>query len=269
MQSTTVSAHEGFLSAEFALTVAKIRRDHSTWFGVLTTANRLAMDVLTRLKPGTADNQKVLEAVFYARGLQSIQAVVLLAKRGMTSDARTLLRACVETAILQCKISRDAKFADKLAERHDYHRRALGNAALSDPQIVNPMHPGDAEAIRATVDEINSRYPGRKPTDIKLAEIAESVNGMHLYNLFFRPMSGDAAHGNFDALNRHVVTGEHGEMTGLSFGPQVGELADTLSATISVLLHILDTAIESFALAQFRTPLANCLDAWKALVASR
>lgn len=258
---------DGFLAPGMASTVEGIRREHAAWFDALGVANRLAMEILPELKPGRQDNQKVLEAAFYAKALQSIQAVALLVERGMIGDARTILRTCVEGAILQRKVADDPTFVARLIERHDYHRRSLGTGVLNNAQLAAELRPDDLSRIKATAAEISARYPNAKPRDINLAEVAASVNGMHLYTLFFKPLSGDSAHGTIDALERHITSDSKGHMTGLAFGPQPVGVADTLSASLSVLFHVLDTAIERFALAQFRPRLAECLTNWKAMAA--
>lgn len=252
-----------------ASTIERIRRENAAWFDALGVANRLAMEILPELKAEMADNQKVLEAAFYGKALQSIQAVVLLAERGMIGDARTILRTCAETTILQRKVADDPEFVARLIERHNYHRRTLGIGILNNEQIAAELRADDLARIKATVEEISAQHPNRKPRDINLAEIAESVNGMHLYTLFFKPMSGDSAHGTLDALERHISSDSQGNMAGLAFGPQPREVADTLSASLSILFHVLDTAIERFELGPFRPRLAECLTTWKAMAAPR
>jgi hypothetical protein len=261
-----VSRNEGFLSPDFAQTISTIRLDFSIWFGLLEDCNRLAVAVLPRVQPGTADNQKLLEAVLFARALQTIQAMTVLAERGMTGDARTLLRSCCETAIFQRKLHLDAGFADKLEERHDFHQRKLANALLCDPRSTAELTPEQVQSLRAVVAEIDGRYPVRKPADVNLATVAASVNGMALYDLIFRSTSGDAAHTTLNSLVRHVVSDRDNNITGLRFGPQTDDLADTISGGISVLLHVLDAAIESFGLLDVRDQLATAVHRWKELV---
>jgi len=224
------------------------------------------MAILPRVQPGTADNQKLLEAVLFARALQSIQAMTVLAERAMTGDARTLLRSCCETAIFQRKLHLDAAFGDRLHERHDFHQRKLANALLSDPSSTAELTPQQVQLLRVVVAEIDGRYPVRKPADVNLAAIAASVSGMALYDLIFRSTSGDAAHSTLNSLVRHVVSDQDNNIIGLRFGPQTDDLADTLSGGISVLLHVLDAAIESFGLLDVRDQLAEALHRWKELV---
>lgn len=264
-----MSSEEGFLSPEMASTVERIRQEYSAWFALIGAANRLAMDVLPELKPDVSDNQKILEAAFFSKALQSAQAVVLLLERGMIGDARTVLRSCVETALLQRKIADDKSFEARLLEWNDHHRRTLANSVLEEARLTSQWPAEHLESIRAATLEIESKYPGGKPRGVHLAEIAASVNGMHLYTLFFRPMSGDSAHGTLDSLARHVTSDKHGDMTGFAFGPQSRNVPETLSACLSVLFHVLDTAIEGFGLAQYRTRLADCLANWKALGAPK
>jgi len=260
-----MSKIEGFLSLNFGPTIEKIRLDNSAWFELLEDCNRLAMSVLPCLRPGTADNQKLLESAHFAKALQSIQAVVLLAERGMVGDARTVLRSCIETAIFQRKMQQDPSFADKLAERHEYHRVKIVNALLDDAASRAELTPAQVESMQAVVAEIQAKYPGRKLSDISLFNVATSVNGLALYNLIYRSASGDAAHTTLDSLVRHVVVDKNDDITGLRFGPQVEGLADTLSAAVSVVLHVLDSAVESFELTEFREGIAGCLGRWKGM----
>lgn len=240
-----------------------IIKRYPQWFDVLNVSIQLSMEVLPHVKPDTDDNQKLLEAVLYGRTVKSIKAVKLLTEQGMTGDARTILRSCVETVILQRKVALDASFIDKLIERHDYHRRALGNSILADKHIIAEIQANDLQRIKAAIAEIDSRYPDKKPSDINLADVAVSIQGTALYNIFFRIMSGDSAHSTLDSLTRHVISDANGDITGLTFGPQLSDLEDTLSATISVLLHVLDSVIESFDLAAFRSELARLIQRWK------
>jgi hypothetical protein len=263
-----MSAQEGFLSPEFSKTVAQIRRDHRAWFDMLNMCNRLAMDVLPCVKPGTSDNQKLLEAGLYGRAVQSFQAIALLGERGMSGDARTVLRSLCETVIVQRRTAQDARFVDKLVERHDYHRRTLGNALLRDRPAMANMDSEQVRKLQAVIEEITAQYPAGRPTDINLADEAATAGGTAMYNVIFRPTSGDAAHAGLNALDRHFAVDEKDKISGLRFGPDASELADTLSLAISLLLHVMDSAIESFSLAEFRAGLAGCLESWKTLTGS-
>jgi len=256
---------DGFLSEEYEAPLTALRKNNIGWFELVNVCNRLAMDILSHIKPPIEDNQKLLSAGFYGRAVQSFQAIILLIARGMTSDARTVLRSMAETVIIHRKIAKDHSFIDRLTERHQYHRRKFANALLRDEQAGSALHPEQFVKLRNVIQEIDAEYPDTKPKDIRLEQVAIDVDGISIYNLIIRPTSGDAAHVNLDALMRHMVTDSAGNISGLRFGPDLSDLADTLSLTVSVLLNTLDTVVEDFQLETFCDRLTACLTTWKTL----
>lgn len=77
---------------------------------------------------------------------------------------------------------------------------------------------------------------------------------MALYNANYRPTSTAAAHTSFEALNRHFRLGDDGTRTSLNFGPNVSDLAETLSTMASVLTYVIYVAIGAFGLRETHEP---------------
>ena len=262
-----LSTSHGFLAPETAAIVAQIRTRFAPWFELADTANHLAMRVLYQVKPRRDDQQRFVEATLFGRALQSYQAAVVLAERGMTADARAVIRSACESVIIQMKVARDPAFVDTLVERHVFHRRALGNAWLSDPRSRDEMGPDEVTKVQAAIDELTSEHPGAR--DINLASVAQSIGIAVLYNAIYRPTSGDGAHATFDSLTRHVLTDAEGEVSGLRFGPDDTDLPQTLFDALNVLFHGLGTAIERYALKSFEDEFQACFSRWKLLMPGR
>ena len=258
--------NQGFLSTAYSDVVAKIRTNHSVAFSTLDTGNRLAMEILPHLHSDKENEQFVLAAALYAKAIQSVQAVVLLAERGMTAEARTILRTCVEAAICQRKVVLDEGFPGALAERHDYHRRKYANALLADMQAMRELHPDDVGLLRDTLKEIRTMYGDQGPKDFSLQTIAASVDMMVLYNCFFRSISSDAAHVTLRSLDRFVKRDECANMQGMQFGPQEADLGKTLSETVGTLSFVLHAAVKDFDLVEFRPRMEEFVSAWRSLV---
>lgn len=263
-----MSQIEGFLSDDLSSSVANIRRDFASWFDVATAFNALGMRVLPKVTADQASNQQLIAATLYGRTLTSFQAVFLLSERGMLSDARTVVRAATETAIVLVAVLKDETICDRLVERHFWHHRKLRNAWLNDPAAIKEMTTQDVAAIEACIADIDAQHPTVKELKrdpIEVAALASAAGVTDLYNAVYRPTSGDAAHTSIDALNRNVHADAQANITGLKFGPDVSDLTSTLSDSMSVLGHALHAVIEHFQLKEFDVELHESIAQWKGL----
>lgn len=263
-----MSKSEGFLSSSIATSIANIRADFAPWFATADSFNELGMRVLPAAKADQSSNQQVVAAALYGRTLTSFQAAYILAERGMLSDARTVVRAAAETAIVLCAVIQDSSVCNLLIDRHFWHHRKLRYAWLNDPQAVAEMTSEQVDAVKATVTEADKTHPRAqqlKGDPVSIATLAQQAGVTALYNAIYRSTSGDAAHTSIDALNRHISADAQANIVGLKFGPAADDLPATLSDAISVLGHALQAVIDVFRLPQFSDDLARCVASWKAL----
>ncbi len=263
-----MSVSQGFLSPANSTSIINIRRDFAPWFDVAESFNNLGMRVLPAVKADKTNNQQLVAAALYGRTLTSFQASYILTERGMLADARTVLRAAVETVIVLSAVVKDATVCDLLIERHFWHLRKLVNAWLNDPQAIAEMTAENVENLKAVLADVDKNHPRAKDlkTDpLVIASLAQKTGGAALYNAVYRPTSGDAAHTSVDALSRQIQADANNDIQGLKFGPDVTDLPATLSDAMSVLGHALDAVQELFPLSQFNEDLAKCIAAWKAL----
>ena len=257
-----MSISQGFLAPDFPVSNEHIRRDYAPWFDVAESFNNLGMRVLPNVKADLNNNQHLVAATLYGRALTSFQAAFILTERGMLADARTVIRAAAETVIVLCAVMKDSKVCDLLVDRHLWHHRTLRNAWLADPQATAEMTAEDVVTVKAILADANESYPrvmDLKSDPVVIATLAQQAGVTALYNAIYRETSGDAAHTSLDALNRHICADSNNNVAGLKFGPDVTDLAITLSDLISVLGHGLNAVQELFHLSQFNNEL-GCVD---------
>ena len=99
---------EGFLAPSLASSIANIKRDFAPWFGAAEAFVSLGMQVLPAVKADQTSYQQLVAAALYGRALTSFQAAYVLTERGMLADARTVVRAAAETAIILSAVVKDA-----------------------------------------------------------------------------------------------------------------------------------------------------------------
>ena len=231
----------GFLSPALVHDCTRIRADFAEWFEISEEFNRLAMRVLPSLQPATTSNDGLLVALLFGRALTTFQAVLILAGPGMMGDARTLVRAVSETAIVLAAVVADATVCEQLIDDHFRHHKKMRNAWLEDGQAVAVMTKEQVDAVRAALADAERDRPLVKGGNPMSLEPLSKIGGtLALYNAVYRSMSGDAAHVTADSLNRHALASADGRVRGLKLGPTVDDLADTLFGAMWVLVTVLE-----------------------------
>jgi hypothetical protein len=240
-------ASVGFLSPGLAGDVERIRRDFAPWFALADEFNRLGMRVLPSLQPASDSNDGLVAALLFARTLTSFQGIVLLAERGMSGDARTLLRAASESVIVLNAVGADATVCYRLIDSHFRDHKKMRNAWLEDADARKIMTPAQVDAIRASIQDAERDHPLPKgPSNpMALEPLAKLGRTGALYNAVYRSTSGDAAHVTADSLNRHAQADRTGQVVGLKLGPAVTDLADTLFGAMWSLATALE-AVQAF-----------------------
>jgi hypothetical protein len=224
--------------------------------------NRLAMQVLVRATPGSEptqdNNQALIAATLFARALTSFQSALVLIGRGSVADARTIARSMAETAIVLNALVLDRGVCDALMVRHDVNKRKLVNAWMSDPQASALMTDEHREKFESVLREL-SGVATRDPVNI--AALADRAGLTWLYNTVYRTSSSDAAHTTLDALTVHVRADATGDILGLSFGPRIENLGDTLVDAMNCLLLSMHAVSTLFTMSELQSEMNRHLDA--------
>jgi hypothetical protein len=255
----------GFLQSDDASRIAQTRQRHAAWFAFVEKLNRLAMSVLSREVPKVREELYV--AMLYARAVSMFQGAVLLSERGMGAEARTLVRACAETAIALGCARLDPTFPGRLDEDHDRDRVAQANELLQLPETDPNISPAQRADLRRVIAEVSSQYK-QGPRRIKWASAAVTAAMTDLYFTVYRQTSGDAAHVSLRSLDRHVAVDSAGTIHGFRYQPDIDGVPDTLSAAIAALLHASEAKLRGLADAA-TTELRTLSREWSALVAAQ
>lgn len=258
---------DGFLAENLTVWVCQVREKFKAWFELVADLNRMAMQILYKATPLQSSGQELVGALIFGRSLQSFQAVILLAERGMLSDARTLVRSCAESAIALGGIAHDENFIDELVDDYHKHRMSVANVMASDPECSKGLTPAQLDGLKKISVEISEQYQSSKPKSVKWDVVASRVGMTTLYNTIYRGMSGDAAHVTADALNRHIQANDKADIESLLFEPTCQDLEDTLSAAVTAMLHAIYALQQAFNRSEVELDVKDILSRWKELTA--
>ena len=232
--------NEGFLSADITAWIAKARSEHVDWFQLADQLNQEGMKLLFAAQPSSGSNREFVAA------LQAFQGSVLLSERGMGAEARTLVRNCAEAAIALGNVALSETFLDELIADYDKHRLTIANVFFNDP-------------------DCKSELPAEQLEKLREVAAAKKAGMAALYNTVYRGISGDAAHVSIDALNRHIKSDADNNVEHLTFRPSSGDLADTLSAGASAMLHSMEALGRIYGQSSVSNLVSRLGEVWRGL----
>ncbi|MFZ1103774.1 MAG: DUF5677 domain-containing protein [Hyphomicrobiaceae bacterium] len=223
----------GYLSPESAQWIVTNRRDHGGWFSHVDRLNRLAQRTLFAASADEDSNRELVSILLFVRAVFHFQAVVLLAERGMTVEARSLARGSLEAAFCLRALVANEGFLDQLVRADTHHRKNIV-AALTSPSHRHFLDPSRIPVLDSFLIELKS---SGKTAALNMEQVAK-MGGLHeVYQTIYRGLSGDASHVSASSLNRYIAEPDEGRAT-IAVGPVVptGEIDETLQAA-SLALH--------------------------------
>lgn len=209
---------EGFLAPETNTYVERHRATHWQVLDLARDLNRLGQGILNRrsVPASGPDDVELLMFLLLVRVLSNFQCSVLLAETGALVESRTLSRACLETVFCLGALARGGdEFVQRMKDALLKDRTSTANWILQKPSVREAMGTAATADVRRYVDESSDRLEELRKLSIE--EMARQSDMEPLY-IWYRQMSGDAAHPTLDALERYVVLSDAGEPE-IQWGP--------------------------------------------------
>ena len=196
---------EGFLSDSVRQVRDEVHNRYPSHVELARVTNCRAVALQHELQIHVDRLEEALGAALYARTLAFTQSSVLLLEHGMPVQARTVLRAGLESLFQLAALAEDPRIAPSLLASHDADRRTLADRIRRwrDPALRASM---DSQLSEADLSAMSAGTG--KPINIyKFAELA----GMEDWYLTIYTLLSFAAHSKVSDLDSHVVVGGDGE----------------------------------------------------------
>lgn len=192
----------GFLGEAARSQIPGIQAEHPEAFA-------LAFDVSRALQAAALTGMETLQGEMlgadsvamrlFIRGLQTYQALLILAERGLVTETQTLLRSLLEDLFCMGALVRQSgKFLEMLKVDAEASRREQGKFLLAQG-LLGESGPDIRDRLEAVVAEI-----GRDPAFMSPKKVA-GLSPMQSQYLLYQKLSNDAAHPSAISLMRHVT----------------------------------------------------------------
>lgn len=228
-------ASDGYLSPDVGGWVAKHRAENAEWFALADRLNRACQGAMLAAQVPEGDNRALLVILFFARALSSYQGAVLMIERGMSAEALTLARSCLESSFYLAAVSKDQSFIERLISSDTAHKRKVANWLTSPAAAVTELSTDQIDKLRGFIDQVKAAPPKAPPITIKAA--ADTAGLSDIYETVYRDLSDRAAHPSLNALLRHISLDKHGNAVGLRFGPEADGIEDSVLAMTTAMFY--------------------------------
>ena len=151
----------------------------------------------------------------WQRTLESCQATVILADRGMVGSSIAALRIAYECLIFACAVWRDPTVVDRLEATNDYSMLKAGERGR--PQFA-------AEFSADIVEHLNRLKAQPQRTGINVEQAAKIAGLEPTYNSLYLILSNLGAHATSRSLEEYALQSSSTEILG-NFGPRFDESA--------------------------------------------
>ncbi|RYD71658.1 MAG: hypothetical protein EOP84_24520 [Verrucomicrobiaceae bacterium] len=203
---------QGFLSPDTDRLAAVQRRQQAGWAELARDINEAVQQLLMETRfpyPVVLRDPKVLARLLLGRALSNFQGAVLLWERGMTVEARTLARACLEsTFCMTAALQAGEGFIDRLLLDAHKHKRTLARNLITIRSEAD-LGPAMFARLKAFTDTLPEEGTPRWLPAKEMAD-ASPIGDMYV---FYRELSGDSAHPTIEALERYLKPKEEGELS--------------------------------------------------------
>ena len=263
MGSGTVTfERDGFFSSQaegFRLRTREMQ-PFKVWFDYALGLNRLGYEILRSWGTLTGRDRIAVNASF-VRVHKSFQSVIILAERGLVSDARAVLRSAVECAIAIQALAKDASFFEQMIEAHHRAERTFAREFAAAPSAEKLAAIADADAYEASM--------GKELRVIHWEQVAKRHCPAPLYRLLYqvlyRDLSSDGTHATINSLNRLLGVEENGQITAIKAAPDTNGLVEVLPHACLVFILSAEVCANVNGLADVATTLDRAVAEFNAL----
>ncbi len=205
---------------------------YAEWFDLLERIRPLCLREFGIDGPGISldprENRQCLASLFGLRMIDTIDSIVLLAKRGFVAQGEILYRTLLELLFYFGCVAKSQEAADRFIASFKIERRNTGRkiAKWRHPDLVEARGalPVD-EIVRQINEEIQASGIGEK----KIAEWAAEAGLEELYLSVYTFLSS-GVHSSLSNLERHhFIMSEEGLPVGFRLGPTDDGLARLLA----------------------------------------
>ena len=228
--------------------LARIRGREPEWLALADEVASFSGGLINSLVVPHANMQLFLAAILLRRIVGCLEAVLLLAERGMHTEGLTMRRALLEALFILGAVRNQPSLVETYLAMDNHRRR----------DIFKNLKKLGAKRIQALAPEFTPEMIDKTIAALEKEAKATSYLGpdrfaqaAKLYDLYLTDYSflSEAAHHAGKDLERNIATNENNEVDGLYWGPEENPPSDLLYPALDQTLMAASIAMKLFKIA--------------------
>lgn len=222
---------DGFLSSpEIDQVRQQYCNEYPEIFGHVKAMNQLAQSIMPSISALPRTIKNLFASAYYIRGLQNLQASVLMAERGLFTESYTLTRSGLETVFYLGASTRGKDFANEVGRDHVQRTRIMGRDHIAGLKAMDPN--ADIGELEEAVEKMLMQ--GVDPAALQILAVARKAELEPLYQTLYRQFSNGYAHPTLASLGVIWDPDEEGVPRGVLWGPHRGRKDEIVFALVMV-----------------------------------
>jgi hypothetical protein len=229
---------DGFLSEDIERVRKLYRAKFPEIIGFVTELSRLGQRLVPTIGGQMRTLKNLMVSAYFVRALQQCQSAVILAERGMFTEAYTMVRGGLETVFYLGAATRGTDFARELGRDHVKRTKTTVEAHIQGMKALDAD--ADEALLREAVEAMMAH--GIEPEAMFIQAVAKKAELGVLYDTLYRQLSNNHAHPTLSSLNMNWELDEEQLPQGIVWGPERGdpdEIVDVLSINCVVLQQLI------------------------------
>lgn len=241
MERLSLDKH-GFLAPEMETLIRGCRHRHSAYFELAIKVNEFCQAAMSQFAVHNRVPQEVYTAALYMRALSNYQSVILLCERGISAEARAMLRVMIETVMKLCAIAKDAQLANDFMLEDEKERLTLLRKfrKLHGGQLPPNVDVKEFEQLERQLQKVKVKRRNKE-------DWAKEA-GLHDWYLTAYSVLSASVHSDVKDLERYFDVDHQGTIKGFNWGPDERGMRDNLATAIEGILVGLSCAAALFRL---------------------
>jgi hypothetical protein len=219
---------DGFLSETFEEFQTAVRERYATYRELLIRLNKECVEAQYHLPVNPLEPRDLLGATLFIRTIATSQAAVILLERGLTAQAKSVLRSALESLFALAAIEAKPELALPLAKSQNANKRSLADKILH----------WKGEELKASIskrasDDLLRELVSDRAREFNTAQLADAAGMMDWYYSIYALLSFPA-HASVSDLLSHLVVDANGRVTELTCDPELENQQSTWAFTIQI-----------------------------------
>lgn len=234
----------GYLGNQINDISSDLEKRHSEAFSIAYEINEFSHKVKFEFNVGQDNLLQVVATSLFIKILNNFQAIILLSRLGLESEAKIITRTLLDALFVLKAIIDDEKELVKFINIDFINRERLINYILKREKDNPYLHLHD-HIDENLLTEIKEFIKQNKIKDIKTSEWAKKADLLNFYKFPYQIYNSEV-HPDIRSLEKYIKTDEYNNVLKFDIFPSDKDLNATLKTSCGAMLISLENMIRLF-----------------------